>query len=295
MTTTAPRVGDTPTTAQQALAEAWAEGHRTGWEHCQDGNYGNDHWDDPTPNPYAAAARAETTTADCPECGDNYCRCGIDWTADPRAETTTATDEDAALTIRYATLNDGTVELDEVVASNATVHLEKMDTASWWLGIGVNGEHLAVNLGVDEYGNEFAHAEPETDKVHVIHVELDGKQIASLDPPGLVTSRPLATARTRPTRDKVALTIFGTLARHFEVVAGQLDGINAAADAVLALLADQPETTTEWGVRFYGRGPFDVACDSREDAEAEVAAVEDKHAPAVLIRREVTAWTEADQ
>lgn len=50
----------------------------------------------------------------------------------------------------------------------------------------------------------------------------------------------LATARTRPTRDEVALTILGTLARHFEVVAGQLDGINAAADAVLALYADQP-------------------------------------------------------
>lgn len=42
--------------------EAWAEGHRTGWEHCQDGNYGNDYWDDPTPNPYAAAAHAEMTT-----------------------------------------------------------------------------------------------------------------------------------------------------------------------------------------------------------------------------------------
>lgn len=41
-----------------------------------------------------AAGRAETTTDDCPECGDNYCRCGIDWTADPRAETTTATTED---------------------------------------------------------------------------------------------------------------------------------------------------------------------------------------------------------
>lgn len=53
---------DRPST-DQALAEAWAEGHRTGWEHCQDGNYGNDHWDDPTPNPYAAADRAETTTA----------------------------------------------------------------------------------------------------------------------------------------------------------------------------------------------------------------------------------------
>src|SRR5690606_4276348 len=53
---------DDPWATQQALAEAWAEGHRTGWENCQDGNYGDDYWDDPTPNPHAAAARTETTT-----------------------------------------------------------------------------------------------------------------------------------------------------------------------------------------------------------------------------------------
>jgi len=52
---------DDPWATDQALAEAWAEGHRTGWEHCQDGNYGNDHWDDPTPNPYAVAARPSVT------------------------------------------------------------------------------------------------------------------------------------------------------------------------------------------------------------------------------------------
>jgi hypothetical protein len=43
----------------KALAEqrvsaqrAWNEGHKAGWEHHQDGNYGNDYWDDETPNPY---------------------------------------------------------------------------------------------------------------------------------------------------------------------------------------------------------------------------------------------------
>src|SRR5690606_42058584 len=34
---------DDPWATQQALAEAWAEGHRTGWENCQDGNYGDDY------------------------------------------------------------------------------------------------------------------------------------------------------------------------------------------------------------------------------------------------------------
>src|SRR5690606_29166300 len=89
-------------TAQVALAagraEAWAEGHRTGWEHCQDGNYGNDHWDDPTPNPYAAAARAEMTAEQpCRHCGscDGPPSCPDCDHADRRAETTTATTEDA--------------------------------------------------------------------------------------------------------------------------------------------------------------------------------------------------------
>lgn len=73
------------TATDQALAEAWAEGHRTGWEHCQDGNYGNDHWDDPTPNPYAAAgrpsvtdnARDEEPMAWCPGCGDRILTCVV--------------------------------------------------------------------------------------------------------------------------------------------------------------------------------------------------------------------------
>lgn len=65
--------------------------------------------------------------------------------------------------------------------------------------------------------------------------------IARTQAEALAESGLLATARTRPTRDEVALTILGTLARHFEVVAGQLDGINAAADAVLALFRGDDE------------------------------------------------------
>ena len=87
-----------PSVTDQALAEAWAEGHRTGWEHCQDGNYGNDYWDDPTPNPYAAAARAEMTAEQpCRHCGscDGPPSCPDCDHADRRAETTTATTEDA--------------------------------------------------------------------------------------------------------------------------------------------------------------------------------------------------------
>lgn len=30
------------------LANAWCEGHRTGWTHHQDGDYGTDWWDDDT-------------------------------------------------------------------------------------------------------------------------------------------------------------------------------------------------------------------------------------------------------
>lgn len=37
---------------REVAAKAWDEGHKAGWEHCQDGNYGTDWWDDDTPNPY---------------------------------------------------------------------------------------------------------------------------------------------------------------------------------------------------------------------------------------------------
>ena len=49
--------------------------------------------------------------------------------------------------IRYATLNDGTVELDEVVARNANVHLEVMADNAWWLSIESGGQVVHVNFG----------------------------------------------------------------------------------------------------------------------------------------------------
>lgn len=49
-------LADAPPTLTPHPAVAWAEGHRTGWEHCQDGNYGTDAHDDDTPNPYDSAA-----------------------------------------------------------------------------------------------------------------------------------------------------------------------------------------------------------------------------------------------
>lgn len=47
----------------EAVNRAWTEGHKAGWEHCQDGNYGNDYWDDDTPNPYRADALAPRSAA----------------------------------------------------------------------------------------------------------------------------------------------------------------------------------------------------------------------------------------
>lgn len=40
---------------REALAKAWDQGHSTGWKNHQDGGYGNDYWDDETPNPYRLA------------------------------------------------------------------------------------------------------------------------------------------------------------------------------------------------------------------------------------------------
>ena len=49
----------TPEHDAQVAAGAWDEGHRVGWEHCQDGNYGTDAWDDDAPNPYNRIERQE--------------------------------------------------------------------------------------------------------------------------------------------------------------------------------------------------------------------------------------------
>jgi hypothetical protein len=37
--------------------------------------------------------------------------------------------------VRHATLDDGRTEFDEIVASNCTVHLEKMDDGKFYLGV----------------------------------------------------------------------------------------------------------------------------------------------------------------
>jgi hypothetical protein len=43
--------------------------------------------------------------------------------------------------------NDADGALDEVIAHNAFVHLERMDTNAWWLGITLpDGRCIHVNL-----------------------------------------------------------------------------------------------------------------------------------------------------
>lgn len=46
----------------------------------------------------------------------------------------------------------------------------------------------------------------------------------------------------------------------------------------------------EWGVRYEGRGPFVIMAENRAEAEIEATAVEDKHAPAHVVWREVGEW-----
>lgn len=54
---------------------------------------------------------------------------------------------DKAPEVRYATLTSGEVELDEVVARNASVHLECMADNHWWMAITSGGKTVHVNLG----------------------------------------------------------------------------------------------------------------------------------------------------
>lgn len=61
--------------------------------------------------------------------------------------------------IRYATLDDGTVELDEVIGYG-WMHLEKMNTAQWWIGLTVGGDTWHINLGaVNPRVKDYAHIE----------------------------------------------------------------------------------------------------------------------------------------
>jgi hypothetical protein len=48
--------------------------------------------------------------------------------------------------VRYATLTTGETELDEVVARNASVHLEAMDDNHWWLLVESGGKSVHVNF-----------------------------------------------------------------------------------------------------------------------------------------------------
>jgi hypothetical protein len=48
--------------------------------------------------------------------------------------------------IRHVTLDNGETVLDEVMACNASVHLEAMADNAWWLGIESGGQLVHVNL-----------------------------------------------------------------------------------------------------------------------------------------------------
>jgi hypothetical protein len=65
----------------------------------------------------------------------------------------------AAPEIRYVDLTTGEKNvLDEVVAFNATVHLEAMDSNHWWMAITSGGETVHVNL-YTKRAKIIAHAE----------------------------------------------------------------------------------------------------------------------------------------
>lgn len=49
--------------------------------------------------------------------------------------------------VRYAKLDNGEQEFDEIVARDAVVHLEKMDTNWFCLILEINGERACFNIG----------------------------------------------------------------------------------------------------------------------------------------------------
>jgi hypothetical protein len=50
-------------------------------------------------------------------------------------------------TVRFAQIiGKDEEELDEVIATNASVHLEQMDDNAWWLSIRAGGQTVTVNL-----------------------------------------------------------------------------------------------------------------------------------------------------
>ena len=66
----------------------------------------------------------------------------------------------AAPEVRHVTLENGDAELDEVVARNATVHLEAMADNHWWLLVESGGQSVHVNF-YTKRAKIRGHAEPE--------------------------------------------------------------------------------------------------------------------------------------
>jgi hypothetical protein len=46
-------------------------------------------------------------------------------------------------------LADGRPALDEIVARNASIHLEQLDFDSWWMGIEAGGKYFHLNFQVN--------------------------------------------------------------------------------------------------------------------------------------------------
>lgn len=59
--------------------------------------------------------------------------------------------EDSSVEIRtQGELPDGRPALDEIVADDAAVHLEKMSHDHWWMGLEAGGKYFHLNFGVQE-------------------------------------------------------------------------------------------------------------------------------------------------
>jgi hypothetical protein len=65
----------------------------------------------------------------------------------PPATPTAMPQRDQSPLVRYARLDDDSVEFDEVVATNATVHLEKMNDRQFFLGVENSVGRVSVFLG----------------------------------------------------------------------------------------------------------------------------------------------------
>ena len=63
--------------------------------------------------------------------------------------------------VRYQSTVGGAPELDEVIASNVSIHLEHMGAAQWWLGIRDEcGNSWSVNVGaVNTSAKGYGHVE----------------------------------------------------------------------------------------------------------------------------------------